>query len=229
VPVYMLDTKIHENSRWDQMLTDSLYGGDLQYRLCQEIILGMGGTEILRSLGHSEIERYHMNEGHSAFLVLSLLERQLGKADLRSASEQDMEAVKRQCIFTTHTPVPAGHDRFPRDLVGQVLGEERAGVLEVSKCCPDQILNVTYLALRFSDYINGVAMKHGFVSRGMFPRYPIHAITNGCTRLPGHLSHFGTCTIRVFPAGGKTTFTCATPSVFRCHRFRERTRKLSAR
>jgi starch phosphorylase len=110
---------------------------------------------------------------------LSLLERQLGKGDLRSATEQDMEAVKRQCIFTTHTPVPAGHDRFPRDLVGRVLGEERAGVLEVSKCCPDQVLNVTYLALRFSDYINGVAMKHGFVSRGLFPRYPIHAITNG--------------------------------------------------
>jgi starch phosphorylase len=179
VPVYLLDTKLPENSRWDQALTDSLYGGDLQYRLCQEIILGMGGTEILRSLGHSEIERYHMNEGHSAFLVLSLLERRLGKGDLRSATEQDMEAVKRQCIFTTHTPVPAGHDRFPRDLVGQVLGEERAGVLEVSKCCPDQVLNVTYLALRFSDYINGVVMKHGFVSRGMFPRYPIHAITNG--------------------------------------------------
>jgi starch phosphorylase len=179
VPVYLLDTKVPENSSWDQTLTDYLYGGDLRYRLCQEIILGMGGTEMLRALGHSEIERYHMNEGHSAFLVLSLLERRLGKADLRSATEQDMEAVKRQCICTTHTPVPAGHDRFPRELIVKALGEERAGVLEVSKCCPDQVLNLTYLALRFSDYINGVAMKHGFVSRGMFPRYPIHAITNG--------------------------------------------------
>src|SRR5438045_3243192 len=68
VPVYLLDTKLPENSPWDQSLTDFLYGGDLRYRLCQEVVLGMGGTEILRSLGHSEIERYHMNEGHSAFL-----------------------------------------------------------------------------------------------------------------------------------------------------------------
>src|SRR5690242_5686034 len=124
VPVYLLDTKLPENTAEDQTLTDYLYGGDEHYRLCQEVILGIGGVEVLRSQGHSGIEKYHMNEGHSALLVLPLLERRLGKADLRDASEEDMEAVKRQCVFTTHTPVPAGHDQFSRELTSSVLGEE---------------------------------------------------------------------------------------------------------
>jgi glycogen phosphorylase len=179
VPVYLLDTRVPENSPWDQSLTDCLYGGDQRYRLCQEVVLGLGGVEILRSAGYAEIEKYHMNEGHSALLVLALLERRLRKADLSDATEADMEAVKRQCIFTTHTPVPAGHDQFSRDLTRQVLGEEYARIIDVSKSSPDETLNMTSLALRFSSYINGVAMQHGFVSQGMFPRYPIHAITNG--------------------------------------------------
>lgn len=179
VPVYLLDTCVPENSAWDRTLTDHLYGGDEHYRLCQEVVLGVGGVELLDVLGHREITCYHMNEGHSALLTLALLERRLGRPNLGTASEEDIEAIRRKCIFTTHTPVPAGHDQFSRDLMRQVIGAERAAVLEVTHCCPDNSLNMTLLALRFSHYINGVAMHHGEISRGMFPRYPIRAITNG--------------------------------------------------
>ena len=179
IPVYLLDTALPGNSGFDQTLTDTLYGGDHPYRLCQEIVLGMGGVEMLRTLGYHGIESYHMNEGHSALLTLALLERRLEGAGLAAATEQDIEAVRRKCIFTTHTPVPAGHDQFPRELVRQTLGEPRLGLLDDTGCCPNGALNMTYLALRFSHYVNGVAMHHGEVSRGMFPRYPINAITNG--------------------------------------------------
>jgi starch phosphorylase len=142
-------------------------------------VLGIGGVEVLRALGHDEIESYHMNEGHSALLALGLLEHRLGTQNLGAASEHDIEAIRSQCIFTTHTPVPAGHDRFPRELMRQVLGEQRTRVLEVTHCCPESTLNMTYFALRFSRYINGVAMHHGDVSQDMYPRYPVRAITNG--------------------------------------------------
>lgn len=179
VPVYLLDTGIAENSPWDQSLTDSLYGGDLHYRLCQEAILGIGGVGMLRALGHTGLESYHMNEGHSALLTLALLEQRLDGAGLGAVSEKDVEAVRQHCIFTTHTPVPAGHDRFPREMVRQALGDERLAALEATHCLPDDGLNMTFLALRLSHYVNGVAMQHGEVSRSMFPHYPINAITNG--------------------------------------------------
>ncbi len=179
LPVLLLDTDLPENSEWDRHLTDQLYGGDDHYRLCQEAILGLGGVGVLESLGYHSIKSFHMNEGHSALLSLALLHRRIGRSDLGSATGSDIEAVRRQCVFTTHTPVPAGHDQFSRDLMRQVLGPESAAVLEVTHCCPDQALNMTFLALRFSRYVNGVAMHHGDVSQGMFPRYPIHAITNG--------------------------------------------------
>jgi starch phosphorylase len=179
VPVYLLDSDLTENSTWDRGITDHLYGGDAHYRLCQEAALGMGGVRILRGLGYREIASYHMNEGHAALLSLALLEERLGKSDLSAATQGDLEAIRSQCIFTTHTPVPAGHDQFSRALMQQVLGAERTRVLEVTHCCPEATLNMTYLALKFSRYINGVAMHHGEVSQGMFPLYPIRAITNG--------------------------------------------------
>jgi starch phosphorylase len=179
VPIYLLDTCVPENSPWDQTLTDHLYGGDRHYRLCQEVVLGIGGVKLLRRLGHNEITTFHMNEGHAAFISLALLEEQIGDADLELATEADIEEVRKKCVFTTHTPVPSGHDQFSREQMRQVLGRDRASVLEVSHCCPESLLNMTYLALRFSRYVNGVAMRHGDVSQDMFPRYPIHAITNG--------------------------------------------------
>jgi starch phosphorylase len=179
VPVYLLDSDLAENAAWDRTLTDHLYGGDVHYRFCQEALLGIGGVRILRELGFTHINSYHMNEGHAALLALGLLERRLGKSDLGLATEEDLEAIRSQCVFTTHTPVPAGHDQFSRSLMQQVLGVQRMRVLEVTRCCPEGVLNMTYLALKFSRYINGVAMHHGEISQEMFPLYPIRAITNG--------------------------------------------------
>jgi starch phosphorylase len=179
VPVYFLDTALPENTPWDRTLTDHLYGGDNHYRLCQEVILGMGGVAILSALGFKEKLIYHMNEGHSALLTLSLLESQCQGAKGSIPTEAEVEAVRRQCVFTTHTPVPAGHDQFSWELVEQVFGRDRTALLEATQCCVDRSLNMTYLALRFARYINGVAMRHGEISVGMFPDYPIDAITNG--------------------------------------------------
>ena len=179
VPVYLLDTRLPENGAFDQTLTDHLYGGDNYYRLCQEAILGIGGVEILAKSGHHHIASYHMNEGHSALLGLALAERLLDGRPLRSATQEDLNAVRQKCVFTTHTPVPAGHDKFPMETVRDVLGEERAEALQRFGVCPGEALNMTETALRGFRYINGVAMHHGEVSRSMFPQYPIRAITNG--------------------------------------------------
>ena len=179
VPVLLLDTSLPENGEADQRLTDFLYGGDAHYRLCQEIVLGMGGAQILRRTGYAGDVRYHMNEGHSALLLASLLEFQLEGRKAFELTDGDLEAVRRQCVFTTHTPVPAGHDRFPVELVDRVLGAERRALLEAAKCLDAAELNMTHLALRLSRFVNGVAMKHREVSIAMFPGYPIDSITNG--------------------------------------------------
>jgi starch phosphorylase len=179
VPVYFLDTALPENSPWDQTLTDNLYGGDNRYRLCQEVVLGLGGAAMLRALGYKMIQTYHMNEGHSAFLALALLEERIEGRGPRGAIRAHQDAVRQRCVFTTHTPVPAGTDQFPLDLVRPVLGEERTIALEAADCCLNSTLNMTYLALRFSHYINGVSMRHEEISQSMFPNYPINSVTNG--------------------------------------------------
>ena len=122
VPVYFLDTALPENSPWDQQLTDHLYGGDDWYRLCQETILGIGGVRMLRALGYRDLKRFHLNEGHAAFLTIELLNEEVGKAGKNAIGQPEIEAVRAKCIFTTHTPVPAGHDQFPLDLVEKMGG-----------------------------------------------------------------------------------------------------------
>ena len=179
VPVYMLDTALPENSEWDRSLTDTLYGGDERYRLAQEVVLGIGGVRMLRALGHDTVRTFHMNEGHSALLILALLEERRAGGPLSSSNDADFEAVRHQCVFTTHTLVPAGHDQFPLSLVRTVLGADRSSVLGAAGCCDGGPLNMTFVGLRFSRYINGVAMHHSAVSQGMFPQYPVRAITNG--------------------------------------------------
>jgi glycogen phosphorylase len=179
VPVYFLDTALEENTPWDRTLTDHLYGGDSHYRLCQEVVLGLAGVMMLQALGYERIQPYHLNEGHAALLTLALLEQQTAGGSWYTVTDEDVEAVRQHCVFTTHTPVPAGHDRFPMDLVRRVLGREWAAFLEKANCCPTGVLDMTYLALYFSRYVNGVAMRHRDVSRGMFPDYSIAAITNG--------------------------------------------------
>lgn len=181
VPVYFLDTAIPPNSDWDQTLTDYLYGGDGHYRLCQEVVLGVGGIAMLRAIGYDRVRTYHMNEGHSALLTLALLaERTQSQGrSLRSLTKADKESVRRRCVFTTHTPVPAGQDQFSLDLVRSVLGEEETEILQVTECCPAGVLNMTYLGLAFSHYVNGVSLRHEEISSSMFPNYPINSITNG--------------------------------------------------
>jgi len=178
IPIYLLDTDLPENTPWDRSLTDHLYGGDSNYRLQQEIVLGMGGTRMLNALGH-RVNVYHMNEGHAALLTLALLEAQLGGGPLNRVTEVDVKAVREKCVFTTHTPVPAGHDRFSIDQSNRILGAERTARLQALGCCHENMLNMTYVALRFSRYVNAVALQHGNVSREMFPEYQIDAITNG--------------------------------------------------
>jgi len=179
VPVYLLDTNVPENAPADRALTNSLYGGNERYRLCQEAVLGLGGIKLLNKLGYTNIQGYHMNEGHSSLLALGLLERRLDQSFAGRVKALDIESVRRLCIFTTHTPVPAGHDEFPRSLVEEVLGDERVKLLDEAGVLHADKLNMTYLALNLSAYVNGVAMRHGEVSRDMFPTYVISAITNG--------------------------------------------------
>ncbi len=179
VPVLLLDTNLPENGDWDRTLTDYLYGGDEHYRLCQEIVLGMGGAALLQSMGYDAGTIYHLNEGHSALLTLQLLERQLAGRQRFDMQDADLESVKERCVFTTHTPVPAGHDKFPIHMVRSVLGDERVALLEGAGGIHEDMLNMTHLALHLTRFVNGVAMRHRDVSRTMFPDYPINSITNG--------------------------------------------------
>ncbi len=179
VPVLLLDTALPENGEWDRALTGSLYGGDTHYRLCQEAVLGMGGARLLRELGFQGDVRFHMNEGHSSLLSVTLLDWRLEGRKPAELDESDLESVRRQCIFTTHTPVAAGHDRFSQELARQVLGDHFIELLDAAKCLENGELNMTHLALRLSRFVNGVAMKHREVSVAMFPGFPIDSVTNG--------------------------------------------------
>jgi glycogen phosphorylase len=178
IPIYLLDTDLPENDPRDRMLTDHLYGGDTDYRLRQEAVLGIGGVHILEALNY-EVNVYHMNEGHAALLTVGLMELQLGGQWNRPIEEQDTQAVRNRCVFTTHTPVPAGHDRFSREQAYRILGPQVANLLERMGGFHDGMLNMTYVALTSSRFVNGVAMQHGKISREMFPDYEIDAITNG--------------------------------------------------
>ncbi len=183
VPVVLLDTDLPENTEGDRSITHYLYGGDSRYRLLQEAVLGIGGIRMLRALGLGELERYHMNEGHAALLVLELLKEEATAQKAGPAEQPVVDAVRRRCVFTTHTPVEAGHDKFPIDLARDVLEPELIQILASAEgqdalCC-DNVLNMTFLGFSLSHYINGVAKRHGEVSRQMFGHYPIDAITNG--------------------------------------------------
>ena len=179
IPVFFLDADIQGNSPDDRELTSHLYGGDLSYRLKQEIILGIGGVKMLHELGF-EIKKYHMNEGHAALLTIELLLRY--KRPIEDVWDErlvwDVDRVKGICVFTTHTPVEAGHDKFSYDLVSKIMGEPIPIDILKSLGGKDN-LNMTLLAINLSEFINGVAKKHGEVSKHMFPGYEISAITNG--------------------------------------------------
>jgi len=179
IPVLLLDTDLPENDPEDRAITDFLYGGDAEYRLKQEIVLGIGGLRLLQSLGFN-IRTYHMNEGHASLLALDLLRRyplapdQVGPGDVAF----DMARVKNACIFTTHTPVEAGHDQFPYDLVTKLLGHY-VDMDQLRLLAGQHSLNMSRLGLRLSGYINGVAQRHAETAQNMFPGYRIRAVTNG--------------------------------------------------
>ena len=166
VPVFFLDTDRDDNDEAARSLTRRLYGGDARYRLEQETLLGLGTVAMLRALNY-RVGTYHMNEGHAALLVLAL------------AGSGGLDQAREHCVFTTHTPVPAGHDRFGLDLAGEVLGGERMAALRALDLLHDDSLNMSYVALRGSRFANAVAMRHGEVARTMFPGFDIRAITNG--------------------------------------------------
>jgi len=226
IPVYLLDTDLPENSDWDRKLTSVLYGGDSHYRLCQEVVLGIGGVRMLRALGYERIDRFHMNEGHASLLTLELLQEEAGKARRPHISVGDLGYVRQRCIFTTHTPVPAGHDQFALSSLGTTLGlrEDLSDVLEHNmavrvfgrheppgekKSSPggQAMLNMTYLGLNMSRYVNGVAKRHGEISRMMFAGYHIDAITNGVHAATWTSPHFQSLYDRHIPDWRQDNFS----------------------
>ncbi len=198
IPILLLDTDLDPNTAADRELTHYLYGGDEAYRLKQEIVLGIGGIRLLRALGFN-LHTYHLNEGHAALLTLELLNRWRVPTQDRIAGESayDIAEVRERCVFTTHTPVEAGHDRFSYDLFERFLADfvER-GTLK--RLAGSDRLNMTQLAFNLSGYINGVARRHAETTKRMFPGYRIRAVTNGV--------HVGTWTHDAFARLYQTNF-----------------------
>lgn len=167
VPIIFLTTDLEENSPQVRDYTHNLYGSGTEYRFAQEMILGIGGVKMLKALGFDQIENYHINEGHAAMLTLELMD-----------TLQDKQAVRDLCIFTTHTPVPAGHDIFSTEVVDKLLSPT------LIQHIPDGLLaagtlNMTKLALEMSRFHSAVSKKHKIVTEEMFPNYTFEAITNG--------------------------------------------------
>jgi starch phosphorylase len=205
-PLYLLDTDVDENDPWDRELSARLYSGDSETRIRQEIMLGIGGVRALRALGISP-QAWHMNEGHSAFLILELTREYVAQGmNFIEASDK----VRRQSIFTTHTPVPAGHDAFSFHLIDKYfqgfwdeIGINREHFLSLGEHQEPWgiAFNMTVLALKQAGLLNGVSKLHGAVSRdmwqGVWPdkpvdEVPIIAITNGVhvpTWISTELSH----------------------------------------
>ena len=169
IPIYFLDTDVDENLAEDRNISLRLYSGDNNHRILQESILGFGGIKLLQKLKQNDISTYHMNEGHCSFLVLALLEQFKG----------DMDKVRSRCHFTTHTPVPAGHDHFKFSRVKNILKDLIPENLELPSIEKKDRFHMTELGLKFSRSANGVSELHGQVAQDQFPWTPIGFITNG--------------------------------------------------
>jgi len=193
VPLFLIDTDVPENSPENRALSARLYGGDQEMRLCQEILLGIGGVRMLRALGIAPTV-WHANEGHSAFLTLERVRELIQKG---SSHAEASEIVRQSTVFTTHTPVPAGHDVFPHHLMDQYFAgyweqlglsrEEFLGLGETPES-RGQVFNMTALVMRLSAHVNGVSREHGRVTREMWQHFwpglpteqiPIRSVTNG--------------------------------------------------
>lgn len=193
VRLYLLDADVPQNAQEDRDITRNLYGGDSETRIRQEIVLGRGGVRLLRALGVRPAV-YHMNEGHAAFLTLERTSRMVKGQGL--PFEAAREYVAQTTLFTTHTPVPAGHDRFGEDLVRRYFGDAEDWVglpwerfFALGQAAPGGgEFNMTYLAMHFAGYVNGVSRLHGIASQrllhpfwpGLLAReVPIDSVTNG--------------------------------------------------
>ncbi len=169
IPIFLLDTDMEENHPDDRSITLRLYSGDKNHRILQEAILGFGGVRLLERMGLSDIETYHMNEGHCSFLTLELLRKYQGNED----------EVRRRCVFTTHTPVAAGHDHFAMERCKNLLDGLIPDSLNLPNLVQNSRLHMTELGLYFSRKANAVSELHGNVARQQFPTFNIDHITNG--------------------------------------------------
>ncbi len=212
VPIYLLDSDVEGNPEWTRTLSSRLYGGDLEHRLRQEIVLGIGGVRLIRALG-IEPAYWHANEGHAA---LHLLERVREYVEVGSSFDEAVERVREATVFTTHTPVPAGHDIFPPEVMDRYFGEycprlgiDRERFLALGRhAASGDGFNFTALSLRLAGHVNAVSEKHGEVSRQMWydiwpgatpETAPIRSITNG-VHLPTWISsHLGRVYDRYLP------------------------------
>jgi glycogen phosphorylase len=188
VPVHFLDTDVVENDPEDRRITDRLYPSDPFDRLRQEAVLGLGGPLVLDTLGHQGIKVHHLNEGHGSLVPVALLARRVAGFDpsgvlsggLTAAGQEDLATVRRRCVFTTHTPVPAGHDRFAPEVAAAVLGRGVLDALGALGCLEeDGTLNMTVLGMCCAGFVNGVSLRHRDVTRTMFPSQRVEAVTNG--------------------------------------------------
>ena len=195
VRLFLLDTDLEENAPWDRELSARLYGGDRETRIQQEIILGIGGVRALKAMG-IQPAAWHLNEGHAAFVVLQRIRDHIESG---TSFESALDAVRKTTVFTTHTPVPAGHDAFPFSLVEThlagawgTLGAYRDAFLALGHydngSGSGPLFNMTALALRTANFVNGVSQLHGQVTRDMWApiwpgvpseERPVRAITNG--------------------------------------------------
>ena len=229
----------------DLNLTGALYGGDSYYRLCQEVLLGIGGVRILRDLGYNDLTRYHMNEGHAALLALELLGEEAAKAGRTSIRGEDIEKVRSKCVFTTHTPVPAGHDRFPMEyltrvfpkqteffdltdassanLVKRILQAEQSipGLQEAARLGTS--VNMTQLALSLSRYVTELPSSTARLHAKCFRKCPSRLSRTAFTPARGPRPRSSSCSTDTFPHGVKTTIVCVARSACPRKKFGPRT------
>ncbi len=184
VPVILLDTDLAENDEGDRTLTHALYAGDRRYRLMQEAVLGIAGLRMLHALGYTRLHTHHMNEGHAALLVLEMMRERARGLETPITNPEVAQSAKSRCVFTTHTPVAAGHDVFDAGLARHVLDADTLAAYDAAAgegLVPpmhDQ-LNMTRLGFGLSRFVNGVAKRHALVSQRMFNDPSIRGITNG--------------------------------------------------
>ncbi len=167
VPIYLLDTNFIDNPQWLRDITLNLYSGNWDNRICQEILLGIGGIKMLRALGYTDVGAYHLNEGHTAFATLALL----------AENNYQDDAVRKLCIFTTHTPIPEGHDKFTYDHAYHFAGDYLPW--HIKNLAGYDQLSMTQLASSLSHSSLAGSQKHQGVSKNLFPNISFNFVTNG--------------------------------------------------